>query len=129
MIVEQCIEDYATAVILGGNHLSSVLVYECFYKHNSSIMTLNAHIDYYPENEISYASLFSYIKPIECTHFIVGICGYKIQNNKQDKIFDLLCSKYLLIELLKTANYLALDVLDPITFGWCASALDKGLWL
>lgn len=126
-VVDQSIEENDSVVILGGNHLSIMPVYEYFYIKNSNILTLDAHRDYYPENEISHASFFSYITPSECIHYIVEIRDYI----KHDNIIDLPCGQYPPSEFLESVDYIDidLDVLDPITFSWCGSALDNGLQL
>ena len=123
------IKKYEKLVVLGGNHLSILPLYRVLYQRDSKdvIITMDAHRDYYPENNLSHASFLATLSKNENTkHYLIGVRDldrHQEINNAIKILEDDLC-KYQFSNI--TMLDIDVDVINPEIFPSCGSPIDGG---
>lgn len=118
-------------IIIGGNHLSILPVYAYFYNYDSTVVTLDAHCDFYPEKGLNHANFMRYLNNKNNTsHYILGarenIQSINMYKHIKAVPINSFCELYNTHR--KPVNFLDidLDVIDPEIFNWCGSPSDNG---
>lgn len=128
--LNKIIKKYDRLVLMGGNHLSILPLYRILYQRNTkdTIITLDAHRDYYPENKLSHASFLSSLcKNDDTKHYLVGARDFERHQEQNDSIEILTddLSKHPISNI--TLLDIDVDVINPEIFPSCGSPIDGGL--
>ena len=116
-------------IIIGGNHLSLMPIYQLCYARQANILTLDAHRDYYPQDKLNHATFLKYISGCCKSHFLVGYRDTDQHNQIHPNITALKNFKHNIINTKIDYLDIDIDVLDPYIFPWCGSAIDNGMSL
>lgn len=128
--LSEIIEKYDRVVLMGGNHLSILPLYRILYQSNTkdTIITLDAHRDYYPENKLSHASFLSSLcKNGNTKHYLIGVRDFERHQEENGSIEILTddLSEHQISNI--TLLDIDVDVINPEIFPSCGSPIDGGL--
>lgn len=124
------IDNSSIVIVIGGNHLSTLPVYKLIYGSSKSIITLDAHRDYFPQDEINHATFLRQVESNKCKHILLGARDFHLHSCTHANICSPPETDFSFIDhfLEKKVDYLDIDVdvIDPTIFSWCGSVLDGG---
>lgn len=119
--------------IIGGNHLSILPVYQYVVDVNNeaNILVLDAHRDYYPQNELNHATFLSYVGKKYHKIVLVGCRDNNKHSCTLNRCEVIYRSNYTSINQLEfeTVDFLDidLDVIDESEFSSYSDYLENGL--
>ena len=124
-------KSYNQVIVIGGNHLCMLPLYQEIYNKGGGIITLDAHRDYYPESSINHATFLKEVSSVKCRHLLLGVRDYKnhsCEHPTAKSAYKVNSSDLGLFFHNSTIDYLDIDidVLDPTLFCWCGSPIDNG---
>ena len=118
--------------IFGGNHLSIFPIYSVLYKYEKSILTLDAHRDYYPGKDINHATFMKDLCSDNVTHIIGGCRDWEKHNQQHRTIKALKLQNGLLEDYVNNMEEIGfldidVDVMNDIDFPFYCCYLEKGI--
>lgn len=129
-ILNQC---NSKCCIIGGNHLSILPVYQYVVDefNEASILVLDAHRDYYPQNELNHATFLSHVKRTYNKLLLVGCRDKANHSCELDRCEVIYRSGYnsiiqLAIDRISLLD-IDLDVIDDKYFSSYSDHLKNGL--
>lgn len=133
-IFDKEVVDNSKCCVIGGNHLSILPVYKHIIKSNllSNFLILDAHRDFYPQNDLSHSTFLKYIS--HDNNFLLVGCRDKNKHHsfiRNTKVIFKEDYKELLQINMKKINMIDidLDVIDESEFTSYSDYIPNGLSL
>lgn len=127
--LKDIIKKYDKLILVGGNHLSILPLYRVLYQRDSKdvIITMDAHRDYYPDNNLNHASFLATLCNNKNTrHYLIGARDFDKHQEDHNAIEvlndDLYKYQFSNITLLD----IDVDVINPKIFPSCGCPIDGG---